>query len=161
MRLRLKFKIIDESFILSKYNSEWQENEDLNELENEHHLDSGINKTYDSFESLTEDLDITKFKNDRDHFNKIQRQLNVYDEKSKKILFPFDHKLIKFVSQLKKLLNNYLNLSYYNLQFLNELPNTDKIFTYEVQVVNLQLDKYTLCEDFYIKDLLKDNDKLE
>jgi len=159
MRIRLKLKIIDNLFNIS-HNINELENKISTFYEEDDNLNSLINQTYNSFESLIDDIDLSYFKNDKYHFTKIRNKLKFYDDKSKNIIFPIDNKNIKFVSQLKMFLNNYLNMVYYNLGFFKEIINKKNDFFFEIQVINLQIDKYSLCEDFILKDVLKDHDKL-
>lgn len=155
MRIRLKLKIIDNLINNSSYRFEKQiDNSDL-ELNEVRDTETSNEKSYYSFVSLNEEFDKIKYNKS----DKINRLLTFYDNKSKKIMFPIDYKQIKFVSQLKIKLKQFLNLNYYNLDFLNE-SNQDNLFSYEINVKSLLIDNYHLCEDFLIKEVLKDNDKL-
>ncbi len=168
MRLRLKLKFIDDLHNHSHCNNDFYSGNNYIEdsHEDNNNFDSVHNniQTFNSFESLFEDFYKTTFEqNDmKNRLKKLQKQLRIYDEKSKKIIFPIkDNKHTKFVSQLKDILNNFLSLNYYNMGFLKEFEDSVKGFSYEIQVVGLRIDQYSLCGDFQIKDILKDDDKLE
>lgn len=163
MRLRIKFKIEDKEneipFFLNK-NSNYNNMISLEDLKKK--SDSLNGTKYDSFSAIMMEFDSNLINDDGNISNKIQKQLKSYDEKSKKILFPLDINKINFVHQFKEILHDYINLKYYDLNFLSEfLKGFQKNIIFEVQIIDLEIDNYKICEDFILKDLLKDNDNIE
>jgi len=162
MRLRIKFKILHNPNNLSI-----NINEDIinfNQSKEKSILETTEEENFDSFLSLLNHIQTQNYKIEINDMNKIRNQLRIYQGKSRKILFPIETKDIKYIYQIKALLNNYLNTNYYDFNSLKNLISDEKenkIFHYEIQVINLEIDKYVLWEGFKIKDLLKDYDKLE
>jgi hypothetical protein len=163
MRLRIKFKIENnKSNINCLFNNNITIYDNVfidNMKKNSNIIDD---KIYGSFSDIVRDIYNKSLEQDENILNKIKCQLKSYDEKCKKILFPVDICKINYIYQLKEILENYINVIYYNLKFISELSNEDKEnLSFEVQIEKLEIDDYKICEDFCIKDILKDNDSLE
>lgn len=163
MRLRIKFKILQQnpkklSININNESIKINQNKEISISE------TTEEENFDSFLSLLNHIQTRNYKIDINDMNKIQNQLKIYQDKSRKIIFPIEIKDIKYIYEIKALLNNYLNSSYYDFNLLKNLISNEKdnkIFHFEIQVVNLEIEHYVLWEGFKIKDTLKDYDKLK
>jgi len=163
MRLRIKFKIeykdAEIPYFLNKY-SNYNNIIMPNDLKNKSDFYEEIK--YESFSSIIKEIDSDSFKFDENIYNRFQKQLKSYDEKSKRILFPIDINKTIFIHQFKEILHDFINLNYYDLGFFTEILKDDKTnIIFDVQIMDLEIDNYKICEDFTLKDILKDNDDLE
>lgn len=168
MRLRLKIKISNDEKIEDLYLDPNNYLLDNNKFE----LGSGKNMHLKnkripcvSFCSL-----ITKFIDNNENIDinllaSYDKIFNILDEKSKKFLFPVNLNRIKTIYDLMTNITLFLNEIYYNFNSyytdVFKISQTSELNPFRIVVLGLSQSNYSLIEDFKIKEMLNDNDKVE
>lgn len=185
MRIRLKLKIEEKiKEIINEINI-------FDDLFTSNHQKIQIanhqTKYYDSFASIIDSPELKFLKDEENDFLNLKRITKQMDSKSKKILFPVDLSKTITIHDLKNNIKKFLNENYYDLlimlnKFLidyntnieifgnkanninseNKNENHQKIFLhFKIIVSDLTQNNYALYDDFRIKDIIKENDKIE
>jgi hypothetical protein len=157
MRIKIKLKISynnNNSFDNEYYNIS---NNNLSLRENENQENNFNYKSIKSFKNLGKYF-INNFELNENKIEKIEKIFFDFHKKDTKFIYPINLKRTKTILELKKNLQDFLNEFYYKIPY-----DIIKLFPFikiNFELDELRFDDYFLFNDFKIKEIIQENEKI-
>jgi hypothetical protein len=152
MRIKLKLKISDiDKEIYNKSNTNLSLKENENQEINYNHL------SIKSFKDISKYF-LNNFELKENKIEKIEKIFFDFQKKETKFIYPINLKRTKTILELKKNIQDFLNEFYYKIP--DDIENLFPFIKINFELAELKLDDYFLFNNFKIKEIIQENEKI-